>query len=89
MTRLFLFHSNFQSWQMRSLPTLDPYVFQNKVICYQLGYNPVHKGYFLMISSLAPSYHFRSNMQMFPRNFVLAAQKCFLICHSRKGKVKT
>merc|ERR1711860_136337 len=22
-----LFHSNFQSWQMRSLPTLDPYVF--------------------------------------------------------------
>ena len=25
-----LFHSNFQSWQMRSLPTLDPYVFCKK-----------------------------------------------------------
>ena len=24
---LLLFHSNIQSWQMRSLPTLDPYVF--------------------------------------------------------------
>ena len=24
-----LFNSNFQSWQMRSLPTLDPYVFLN------------------------------------------------------------
>ena len=25
-----LFHSNIQSWQMRSLPTLDPYVFFSK-----------------------------------------------------------
>ena len=28
-----LFHSNFQSWQMRSLPTLDPYVFSYKYWC--------------------------------------------------------
>ena len=28
----FLFHSNIQSWQMHSLPTLDPYVFFWKIL---------------------------------------------------------
>ena len=47
---------------------------------------PVHKRWFLPL--LSPSYHFRCNMQMFPRNFVLS-QKCFLICRSKGEKLKT
>ena len=78
-----LFHSNFQSWQMRSLPTLDPYVFYLPALMENaITNNKIRRSKVLMMAKLVIKHLQR--LESF-----LSSSFSFKICFSFALRLKT